>query len=117
MHLYLTAACFPATNVTIGIVGYEQTEFWREEARHRTRTGHNGETESYTEWETVHYSGHFEILRHAVPCFEFIDGAPVIPGNMRFPFSFVIPDWVPATQKLRMSHESAHLDIEYVFVC
>ena len=56
-------------------------------------------------------------MKQEEPCFEFIDGAPRLPGNYRYPFSFVIPKEIVATMKLRMDHEQAKLDIRYFFLC
>ena len=88
----------------------------REEARSETRTNSNGETETYTRWETVHYKGFFEIIRHQVPIHNFVDGSPQLPDTTVAPFSFQIPDWVPASQMLRMRNESAELDIGFCLV-
>ena len=104
VHLNLTGPCFPADKVTIGICGQERVAFTREKRRNK-KTYY----EDYEQTEVI--------CMQLEPCFEFIDGAPRLPGNYRYPFSFVIPKELPASKKLRMNHEQAELDVRYFFVC
>ena len=67
VQLVLTEPCFPASNVLIGIYGYEKTRFRRliSVSVGRTRRLIN-------KW----FYGHHEIIRHSEICHEFLDGSP-----------------------------------------
>mmetsp|Transcript_29139 Transcript_29139/g.36145 ORF Transcript_29139/g.36145 Transcript_29139/m.36145 type:complete len:127 (+) Transcript_29139:181-561(+) len=60
----------------------------------------------------VDYNGEFDIIKMGVPIQDFPDGPPR-PGKWTYPFSIVIPDFLPTTIESIMRSKKMEMDVEY----
>ena len=74
-------------------------------------TNSEGEEETRTEYYDQDYEKIEQIMWQEEPCFEFIDGAPKLPGTTRYQFTYSIPNEALESKRLRPVNESAELDI------
>ena len=99
VHVVLQKPLFEVQNLTIGLYGSEHVQFRKAHRRGKS---------------TVYKShfGYFEIIQLVFPLQTYPDGPPKI-GQMSFPFSLVIPDWLPASMMLAGDLEEGRLSVEY----
>ena len=64
---------------------------------------------------TKDHHGYFQIIDVAFPLQVFPDGPPP-PGQMTFPFSIQLPDWLPASMAVGMKTKYGRLSVEYHLV-
>ena len=90
VNIDLKTPMFETEELTIGIYGTEDVDF--------NITTYEG-TGKHRKTIITPYKDHILIVNNVYPLFKFVDGAPR-PGQYSYPFSLMIPDWLPASMML-----------------
>ena len=109
IHIQLNQP-FPGTMLMLTLKGCERT-FMRK--RHSKTVG-SGKRRRRKYYYRNHV-GFFPMINADFPIFQFPDGPPR-PGQYSFPFSILIPDWLPASMHVVSEYERARLGVEYYLV-
>jgi len=54
----------------------------------------------------------YPVIDVGYPLMQFFDGAPQ-PGQYSIPFTFMLPDWLPASLAVVTDHDRARMTVSY----
>jgi len=107
VHVNLSQACFPVQALTIGLFGEERV-FFRKKHTKKTGIGKRRRTRTYHR----NHRGRVDVIDAVFPISNFPDGPPNA-GQWTFPFSFMLPEWLPASMTVGARKERAKLSLHY----
>ena len=110
VHVNLSRACFPVQALTIGLFGEERVFFSRKQRKamgvgKRRRFRHH----------IRNHRSRVDVIDAVFPISNFPNGPPNA-GQWTFPFSFMLPEWLPASMMVGASSERAKLSLHYRLV-